>query len=94
MLGRHFFLDNLPDNARTLEAGYDYLMNKTTSQRIRETLNAWKETYGAELQIQHEGESITVLLWGESTDFKGRLIYAVSSSNGYPWQVYLEPARK
>jgi|MudIll2142460700_1097286.scaffolds.fasta_scaffold01364_2 hypothetical protein len=94
MIGQHFFLDNLPDNARTLEAGHDYLMNKTTSQGIRETLNAWKDTYGASLQIDYEGRSVTVLLWSGTADFTGRFVYAVSATNGYPWQVFIAPNRQ
>jgi hypothetical protein len=94
MFGQHFFLDNLPDDARTIETGYDYLIGKTTSRVISETMRAWKEAYGAELQIEYERKNITVFLWGGTADFSSRLVYAVSAPDGYPWQVYLEPIRK
>jgi hypothetical protein len=31
MLGQHIFLDNLPDDARSVEAGHSYLISKATS---------------------------------------------------------------
>ncbi len=89
MIGRHFFLDTLPDDARTVETGYRYLAAKSHSDIVRELLAEWNPAYGGELAFEWEGKPQRALVWSNMPDFKGGLIYAIAEPGGYRWQVYL-----
>lgn len=89
MIGRHFFLDTLPEDARTLESAYPYLSTKTDAQLIRERIQEWETVYGGELAVEHRGGTVTVLVYSGKPDLGGPVVYSVSEPGGYPWQVYL-----
>jgi len=89
LLGHHFHLDSF-DGPQTIAGAFEHLTTRGHSDLIANEMRSWKAVYGTQLKTTHprEGGSVTVLLWSDTRDFSGGLVYA-DSENGTYWHAYL-----
>jgi hypothetical protein len=88
MLGHHFHLDTL-DGTQTIESAYEHLTVRGQSDLIIDEMKSWTTVFGTQVTADDPHvRKVTVLLWSNSRDFTGGLVYA-DSENGTYWHAYL-----